>query len=47
MKYFLACLILPIVSMFVIVLFGVGALCFGVDNLLDQMRQLNRKHSTG
>jgi hypothetical protein len=47
MKYFLACLILPIVSMLVIVVFGLGALCFGVANLLDQMRQLTGKHLAG
>jgi len=47
MKYLLACLILPIVSMLVIVVFGLGALCFCVDNLLEQMRQLTGRHSTG
>lgn len=47
MKYFLVCLIFPIILILLIVVFGFGALYFGVDNLQELMRQLMRKHSTG
>jgi len=46
MKYFLACLIMPIGLILLIAVFGIGALCFGVAKLLERMRQLMGKHST-
>lgn len=47
MKYFLTCLIVPIIPILLIVVFVFGALYFGVDNLLERKRQLIREHSTG
>lgn len=46
MKYFLACLFIATGLFLLIVVFGIGALCFGVANLLELMRQLIGKHST-
>jgi hypothetical protein len=39
MKYFLACLIIPIVPVLVIAFFGFGALYFGVANVLERIEQ--------
>lgn len=47
MKYFIACLIIPVVQILFFAAFGVGALCFGLANLLERMRKLMSKHSTG
>jgi hypothetical protein len=47
MKYLLVCLIFPIILILFVVAFGFGALYFGVDNLLELMRELMRKNSTG
>jgi len=39
MKYFLACLLIPIIPILLIAVFGLGALYFGVANLQERMRQ--------
>ena len=36
MKYFLACLIIPAVPILLIAVFGIGALYFGVTNLMER-----------
>jgi len=36
MKYFFACLILPIVPILLIAIFGIGALYFGVVNQFER-----------
>jgi len=36
MKYFLACLIIPAVPVLLIAVFGIGALYFGVTNLMER-----------
>lgn len=38
MKYLLACLIIPAAQMLFVVVIVLGALFFGVDNLLARMR---------
>lgn len=45
MKYFLASLIIPIGLILFIVVFGIGALYFGVAKLLERMSRLMGKHS--
>jgi len=45
MKYFLASLFVPTGLVLLIVAFGIGALCFGVANLLEGISQLMGKHS--
>jgi len=36
MKYFLACLVIPAVPVLLFVVFGIGALYFGVTNLMER-----------
>ncbi|MGA7596061.1 MAG: hypothetical protein WCA64_12785 [Gallionella sp.] len=45
MKYIIACLILPIIPVVLVVSFGLGALCIGVDGLLEWMMHLMRGRS--
>jgi hypothetical protein len=45
MKYFIACLILPIIPILLMAFFGLGALYFGVADQLERMMQLMREHS--
>lgn len=39
MKYLFACLIIPTVQILFVVAFMLGALCFGMNNLLERMKQ--------
>lgn len=45
MRYFVCSLILPIICIVLIVLFGIGAVYYGVADLLDGVTHLTRKHS--
>ena len=43
MKYIIACLILPIIPVVLIAVFGLGALYFGVTDLLERMMHFNER----
>jgi hypothetical protein len=43
MKYLLACLIVIAVPILLMAVFGLGALCYGVSNLMKGMWQLKEE----